>query len=160
MTFFDPLGFILPITLPSKLLFKNICSQKFNWDDEVSPLLKRQWTNYLNELNSLGKVSVNRHILCYHCRDVELHGFCDSSGSAYCAVVYVKTVCCHGVTVNIWAGKSRVVPMKKMSIPRLELQVCLLLARLMVSVVDAVKSEVSVKDVICWTDRNLVDKAK
>ena len=58
-TFFDPLGFILPITLPSKLLFKNICSQKFNWDDEVSPLLKRQWTRYLNELNSLGEVSVN-----------------------------------------------------------------------------------------------------
>ena len=153
-TFFDPLGFILPITLPSKL-FKNIYSQKFNWDDEVSPLLKRQWTRYLNELNSLGKVSVNRHVLCCHCRDVELHGSCDSSGSAYCAVVYVKTVCCHRVTVNFWEGKSRVVPMKKLNILRLELLACLLLARLMVSVVDAVKSDVSVKDVICWTDSQI-----
>ena len=88
-TLFDPLGFILPITLPSKLLFKTICSQKFNWDDEVSPLLKRQWTHYLNELIFLGKVSVNRHVPYCHCRDVESHGFCDSSESAYCAVVYV-----------------------------------------------------------------------
>ena len=154
-TFFDPLGFILPITLPSKLLFKNICSHKFNWDNEVSPLLKRQWTHYLNELNSLRKVSVNRHVLCFHCRDVELHSFCDSSGSAYCAVVYVKTVCCHGVTVNFWARKSRVVPMKKLNIPRLEPLACLLLARFMASVVNAVKSEVSLKDIICWTDSQI-----
>ena len=119
------------------------------------PLGFRQWTRYLNELNSLGKVSVNRHVPCCHCRDVELRGFCDSSGSANCVVVYVKTVCCHGVTVNFWAGKSRIVPMKKLSIPRLELLACLLLARLMVSVVDAVKSEVSVKDTICWTDSQI-----
>ena len=70
-------------------------------------------------------------------------------------MVYVKTVSCHGVTINFWAGKSRAVPMKKLSIPRLELLACLLLARLMVSVVDVVKSEVSVKDVICWTDSQI-----
>ena len=153
-TIFDPLGFILPITLPLKLIFKKICLEKLNWDDELPTSLKRQWTHYLNELNSLQKVSVNRHVLCC-CRDVELHGFCDSSGSAYCAVVYVKTVCSHGVTLKFWTGKCRVVPMKKLSIPRLELLACLLLAKLMVSVVEAVKGEVNVKDIFCWTDSQI-----
>ena len=73
--------------------------------------------------------------------------FCDSSGSAYCAVVYVKTVYSHGVTTKFWAGKCRVVRMKKLSIPRLELMACLLLAKLMSSVVEGVKSEVMVKDI-------------
>ena len=99
-TFFDPLGFLIPILLPLKILFKNICLQKINWDDELPTTLMKQWTIYLNELNSLQKLEINRHVLCCCCRDVELHGFCDSSGSAYCAAVYVRTVCCHGVTVN------------------------------------------------------------
>ena len=45
--------------------------------------------------------------------------------------------------------------MKKLNIPRLEPLACLLLARLMASVVDAVKSEVSLKDIICWTDSQI-----
>ena len=34
-TFFDPLGFIIPITLPVKVLYKDICTKKYTWDSEI-----------------------------------------------------------------------------------------------------------------------------
>jgi len=81
-----------------------------------------------------------------------LHGFCDSSGKAYGAVVYVVVECAHGISVKLWSGKSKLVPMKVLSIPRLELLGCLLLSKLMVAVLKGVRDEVNVKDWFCWTD--------
>ena len=57
--------------------------------------------------------------------------------------------CSHGVSVNIWVGKSRLAPLKKLSIPLLKVLACLLLSELVISVVDAVKSEVKIKEICC-----------
>ena len=111
---------------------------------------------YLNELNTLSKVSVNRHVLCCDCRIVDIHGFCDSAGKAYCAIVFAKVSCSHSVSVKFWVGKSRLAPMKKLSIPRLELLACLLLSELVISVVDAVKSEIRTKEICCSSDSQIV----
>ena len=89
------------------------------------------------------------------CRIVDIHGFCDSAGKAYCTIVFTKVSCSHGVSVNIWVGKSRLAPLKKLSIPRLELLACLLLSELVISVVDAVKSEVKIKEICCWSDSQI-----
>ena len=86
---------------------------------------------------------------------IEIHGFCDSSAQAYCEVVYVRVVCNHGVELNLWAGKCRVAPMKDLSIPRLELLACVLLSKLVVSVINAVRLEVQVSNVFCWTDSQI-----
>ena len=78
-----------------------------------------------------------------------------SSAKAYCAVVFVRVVCSYGVEVNLWAGKCRVAPMKDLSIPRLELLACVLLSKLVVSVINAVRLEVQVRNVFCWTDSQI-----
>ena len=83
---------------------------------------------------------------------IEVHRFYDSSAQAYCAVVYIRVVCSQGVEVNLWAGKCRVAPMKDLSIPRLELLACVLLSKLVVSVINAGRLEVQVRNVFCWTD--------
>ena len=62
---------------------------------------------------------------------------------------HLKTVFGDGVTVKFWAGKCHVLAMKKLSIPRTELLLCLFLANLMVPVVKAVKSEARVEDIFC-----------
>ena len=46
--------------------------------------------------------------------------------------------------------------MRKLSIPRLELLACLLLLGPVISVVDAVKSEVRIKEICCWGDSQIV----
>ena len=154
--FFDPLGFIIPITLPAKVLYKDICLEKHTWDSEIRcNYIEKRWIRYLNELNILNKVSVNRHVLWCDCRIVDIHGFCDSAGKAYCEVVFAKVSCNLGVSVNFWVGKSRLAPIRKLSIPRLELLACLLLSELVSLVVDAVKSEVKIKEICCWSDREI-----
>ena len=52
----------------------------------------------------------------------ELHGFSDASHKAYAAVVYLRSEHANGdIEVNLVASKSRVAPMKRQSIPLLEL---------------------------------------
>ena len=111
------------------------------------------WDKFLYGLNSQESVSVERHIL-FNCgsRVIEVHRFYDSSAETYCAVVYIRVVCSQGVEVNLRAGKCRVAPVKDFSIPRLELLACVLLSKLVVSVINAGRLEVQVRNVFCWTD--------
>ncbi|GFY54912.1 hypothetical protein TNIN_237031 [Trichonephila inaurata madagascariensis] len=60
-----------------------------------------------------------------------LLGYADVSESAYGAVVYMHSVKEDGITTTKLIGsKSRVAPIKDISIPRIELSACLLLAQL------------------------------
>ena len=62
--------------------------------------------------------------------------------------------CSHSVSVNLWVGKNQLVAMRKLSIPKLKFSACLLLSELVISVVDAVKSEARIKE-ICWIDSQI-----
>ena len=74
---------------------------------------------------------------------------------AYAAVVYIKMFYSTGVKVKLLSGKSKVAPLKKVSIPRLELLSCLLSARLLVSVRNAIKVEIPIDRVVCWSDSEI-----
>ena len=64
---------------------------------------------------------------------VDLHGFRDASRVTYGVVVYVRSVCRHGVKVSLWTGKCCVAPVKLSMVPGLELLACVLLCKLIVS---------------------------
>ena len=64
----------------------------------------------------------------------ELHGFSDTSIRSYSASCYLKAVNEHGVVTKIVGSKAKVVPLKSVAIPRLELIACVLLAELVDSV--------------------------
>ena len=108
-----------------------------------------QWNEFLKDLLALRAVCVRRNVLCCTQRNVELHGFCDSFGQSYCAVVFVRVMCSH---VTLWAGKCRPALMKNFSIARLELLSCLLLSKLITMVVKAAEVEVKLSKVFCWSD--------
>ena len=42
-SFYDPTGFIQPLTVTMKVLFQDICKSKINWDDKLSEELKVRW---------------------------------------------------------------------------------------------------------------------
>ena len=76
---------------------------------------------------------------CYYsqqeCVSVELHGFADASTLAYAAVVYVRAVYGDGtVSSEIVVAKTKVAPLKTVSVPRLELCGAVLLSELLVAV--------------------------
>lgn len=84
----------------------------------------------------------------------ELHGFSDASTRAYAAAVYLQvTLPDESVTVTLLVAKSKVAPIKTLSVPRLELSAALLLARLVVFVRDAFQNHAMACR--CWTDSTI-----
>ena len=81
-----------------------------------------------------------------------LCGFCDASLGAYAAVVYLLVETEYGHAVKFVASKTQVSPLKRQTIPRLELLSALLLARLMMSISQSLDSEVSLSPPCCFTD--------
>ena len=83
---------------------------------------------------------------------IELHGFSDSSLILYCGVVYDRVITKSQSKVFFWTSKTRVAPLKRISIPRLELLACFLLTRLISDVSDALCGRLKIDRVVCWTD--------
>ena len=80
----------------------------------------------------------------------EIHGFSDASERAYAAVLYVRTVSHDGTVITrLIASKTRVSPVKKQSIPRLELLGALILTRLVNTVLMHCPQKIKVT---CWVD--------
>ena len=67
-------------------------------------------------------------------------------------VIYLRFINDCGVTVSFLASKTKVAPLKKLTIPRLELLGCLLLSKLIKEVLEGVNSRIEVDDIYCWSD--------
>ena len=85
---------------------------------------------------------------------LQIHGFCDSSSSAYCAAIYLRRETYSGVYTNLLAAKTRVAPLKELTIPHLELLSCLLLVELL-RVVISTLNYVNTAEIFCWSDSEI-----
>lgn len=82
---------------------------------------------------------------------VQLHGFSDASEQAYGAWIYIVCKSSSGeMSCALMCSKSRVAPLKILSLPRLELCRALLLARLMKMLMTGLN--VTVHSKFFWTD--------
>lgn len=153
---FDPLGIISPVTVSMKILFQEICSSKFDWDEVLTGEIKKKWDKWVQDLSETKEIQINRCLYetggevvteCY------LHGFGDASKKAYCAMVYLVYRTEDGRThVRLVASKTRVAPLKELSIPRLELMSARILAQLMNTIKNALQSQLKIDGVRFWLD--------
>jgi hypothetical protein len=149
---FDPLGFLSPFTIKLKILFQVMCLDKIDWDGELQGDARKQWNALISELEFLKTVRVPR---CYYLSNqnrltTQIHGFSDASERAIGAVVYTRTVYENSrVDVKLMASKTRVAPVKKQTIPRLELIGATLLAKLVSSVLSTLEWNV---EIFYWVD--------
>ena len=152
---FDPLGLLAPFTVKMKILFQELCSETSGWDDPLSNDLKAKWKSILTELISLNNVRIRR---CYFQSSakptsIQLHGFSDASKAAFAAVLYLRSAYEDGhVELRLVASKGRVAPIKGQSIPRLELLGATVLARLVDTVLQCLRSEFKEIKSFNWTD--------
>nr|XP_049703353.1 uncharacterized protein LOC126056028 [Helicoverpa armigera] len=153
---YDPLGWVAPCVITAKIIIQKLWLAGLNWDEEVSNQIITEWDTYLTELVQLAKVEVPRwHKTNTDNNLVELHGFSDASKLAYAAVVYLRVVDTEGNThVSLVTAKTKVAPIKQVSIPRLELCGAVLLTKLLVEV--ATVMEIPIKNVRAWTDSTVV----
>ena len=121
---FDPLGIVSSITVAIKALFQELCIQKVGWDDELNESLRERWDSWVKDIVKTKVISFNR-CLYYNIEEnvlaSYLHGFSDASNLAYCAVVYFVYESETGTYVKMLTSKTRVAPLKPLTIPRLEL---------------------------------------
>ncbi|XP_011859397.1 PREDICTED: uncharacterized protein LOC105556896 [Vollenhovia emeryi] len=117
--------------------------------------IQTSWSTFRSQLSELSSIEILRLMQGFDVCQVRLHGFSDASERAYGACVYV--VCRHSnhnVGSTLVCSKSRVAPLKAISLPRLELCGALLLVKLMKKVAEAVKVDISERHY--WTDSKIV----
>ena len=116
-----------------------MCKEKVEWDACIPEVISDKWRDFILCVKLIDIIKIPRCVFNTYEQDtsLQLHGFSDSSQVAYCAVIYVRRE--HGVTVDLLTAKTKVAPLKKLTIPKLELLACVLLTKLMSSVVRALK---------------------
>ncbi|XP_037942529.1 uncharacterized protein LOC119675401 [Teleopsis dalmanni] len=128
---FDPLGLLAPITISTKTLLQELWLLKFDWDESIPQNLHSAWERLCHDLSSLNTITIPRYCLKPKAKTIQLHGFCDASIRAYGCSIYIRvTDDSNLIEVQLFVAKSRVAPLKKQSLPKLELCEALLLARL------------------------------
>ena len=158
---FDPLGLLSPFTIQWKVLFQVLCNERTDWDEQLSDEHLKKWNSLIAELQTLNSVRIPRCYFDSHSasllKSAQLHCFSDASERAYAAVIYLRSLYEDGhVEVNLIASKTKIAPLKKQSIPRLELLGATILARLAKTVQNALPQKletvywVDSMTVLCW----------
>ena len=153
---FDVLGWISPVILPMKILYRDLWQTKLDWDDKVSQEHATRHKKWREELPLLKEVRLPR---CYFGKEkpksIQLHRFADASKEAYGAVIYLRaTYPTLQPTVELVISKSKVAPLATRSIPQLELCGANLLAKLMTTTRQTL--EVPLTNTWAYTDNTIV----
>ena len=150
---YDPLGFLSPYVIRSKLLIQKAWLEARDWDELLPTHHQREWTKWFRELKDLELVKIPRCLKdpSPKVEELSIHTFSDASENAYTAVVYARHVYEGGnITARMIMSKSRLAPLKAVSIPRLELLGALVGLRLTRQVCSALK--IPTNGVTYWVD--------
>ncbi|RWR98846.1 uncharacterized protein B4U79_02881, partial [Dinothrombium tinctorium] len=127
---FDPLGFISPFTIKIKILFQCLWEKGIEWDEKLPESELESWKAWCKQIPLLKDVKVERCLkITSNSVDKQIHIFCDASERAYGAVAYVRLRTDNNISITLLISKARVAPLKKVSLPRLELLAALIGAR-------------------------------
>ena len=150
---YDPLGVVGPVILKARLMLQKLCAEGKSWDDTLSEEDEKQFRRWLGDLHELKYLSMPRFVGQTNdsLGDCRLHVFCDASGVGYCAAVYTVVDTPTGVKSRLLTAKCRLAPLKKLTIPRLELLSATMGAKLANSVLQALKKW-STSRLYIWLD--------
>ena len=123
-TLFDPLGFLSPFMVRAKMFMQQAWLDALAWDEVLPSEQKEEWRSWFAELPLLEEIKIPRCLKDTSTQEVSiaLHTFSDASERAYTAAVYSRHEYQDGsITTRLIASKTRLAPLKTLSIPRLEL---------------------------------------
>lgn len=152
----DIIGFTAPVILFAKLLIKQLWLLKLDWDDSPPQHVVDAWRRFRVDLPKLNTLRIPRHLGVFDGSLVRLVGFADASQSAYGGVIYAHVTRGVEVTVNLVCAKSKVAPVKPLSIARLELCAAELMSRLLRQVYDTYHARYNIAAVYAFTDSKVV----
>ena len=154
---FDPLGLIAPVVLQGKQILQLLCKDQLDWDDPIPDSIRCRWEKWLQELHSLELVEVSRCFKPENFKDVikcEMHSFSDASLEGYGQCAYLRLQDSDGkVHCSLVLAKSRVAPLKTITVPRLELSAAVLSAEVSTTLKNELSCDI---DQFFWTDSKIV----
>ena len=130
---YDPLGFLSPYVIRSKLLIQKAWLEARDWDELLPTPHQREWTKWFRELEDLELVKIPRCLKdpSPKVEELSIHTFSDASENAYTAAISAGTI-------------------ESSHIPRLELLGALVGVRLTRQVCSALK--IPTNRVTYWVD--------
>ncbi|XP_055522671.1 uncharacterized protein LOC129716855 [Wyeomyia smithii] len=158
MAVYDPMGIIGNFLIYLKILLQEIWRSGCTWDQTISGRLAEKWLTWIEALPNVRQVKLPR---CYRSRTsaelsnhVELHTFCDASENGMAAVSYFRFEEEGKVECALIGSKTRVAPLKFLSIPRLELQGAVIGTRLAEYIAKAHRTKIIRR--VFWTDSRVL----
>ncbi|XP_055523265.1 uncharacterized protein LOC129717404 [Wyeomyia smithii] len=126
MSIYDPLGLAAHYLMYLKMLFQEIWRSGASWDDEINQQCFEKWQTWPKLLPEIENLKIPR---CYRLRtsagqetEIQLHTFVDAGENGMAAAVYLRYAEKGKVECSLVGARTRVAPLKYLTIPRLELQ--------------------------------------
>nr|XP_054750185.1 uncharacterized protein LOC129255890 [Lytechinus pictus] len=126
------------------------------WDDELPEEISAEWDKLFNEMKALNDVRFPKSLTPSQSVGVPmLVVFCDASEEAFGTCVYIRwKLTDDEYDVRFIAAKSRVAPLKKLTLPRLELQAAVMATRLYTAIKEELTLELD--SAVFMTDSMIV----
>ena len=147
---FDPLGLLSPVTVRAKILIQDLWTGEFDWDEPVPEMISSTWRNIATDIQEAAEIEIPRFFFptSGSTKELTLHVFTDASLKAYGATVYLS----NGIETTLVMAKTRIAPVKSLTLPQLELMGAVIGSRL----ADHVNSVFNCQNVTFWSDSSIV----
>ncbi|XP_055615070.1 uncharacterized protein LOC129761373 [Toxorhynchites rutilus septentrionalis] len=161
MTVFDPLGLISHFLMILKVTLQEVWRIGLKWDEQITGKQFESWKSWVKLLPKLEDIQIPR---CFHHATsiadqtrIQMHTFVDAGENGMAAVVYLRFEEDGLVECVLVVAKTRVTPLRYLSIPRSELQAAVIGTRLANTVIKSLSLRISQRyfwcdsrNVLCW----------
>ena len=134
---------------PFKVFLQELRKHKLDWDEPLPDNLKTHWNTIATSSQT---PPINRPYLGSDADCREFHVFMDASKKGYEAVVYI----CQDGKSSLIMSKTRVAPLRELTLPKLELMAAVIGSRLLKFILTSLSPIYSGIPVYMWSDSQIV----